>query len=434
MAFLVSEYGYASTGESFSISDPNEMWYMELIGKGKKATGAVWVARRVPDGYVTGHANQARITTFPQNDPENCVFSPDVISFARDIGLYEGSDSDFSFSDTYDPVDFDGARFCEARVWSFFSTVMGKEWSDEYLSYAQGLDLTNRMPLWVKPSVQLSPQDVMENMRNHYEGTELDNTGKLFPDIGAAQYSYPNRNSPITWSPPSNPETQYFNERTIAQPPTGWSIVCQSRPGVPRQMAALMWFGIDDSSTSVHFPVYGSVTRIPEGWAGQGPQDGVTPPLMEFSLDSAFYVFNLVANYAYSRWDLIYADVHQEIVDREARYFNMVSDADAKAIEIFQSGSESEGVEFLTAFSYDIGAKLLRDWFKFFGKLFVKFRDGYVTTASPINPVCGCSTSSTGYQDQWYDHIAEDTGDRYKVPTEQADRTTFRKKDLRSFN
>lgn len=177
MANLVSTYGYASTGESFSIADQSELWIMELIGKGRKELGAVWVARKVPDGYVSGHANQARITTFPLDDLENTMYSSDVISFARKNGLFDGEDSEFSFSDIYDPVTFEGARFCEARVWSYFSTIMGQAWSDQYLDYALGSNLANRMPLWVKPSVKISPQDVMQGMRNHYEGTALDNSG-----------------------------------------------------------------------------------------------------------------------------------------------------------------------------------------------------------------------------------------------------------------
>lgn len=434
MNYLVTEYGYASTGESFSIADPNEIWVLELIGKGRHAKGAVWVARRIPDGYVSGHANQARITTFPLDDPENCRYSPDVVSFAREIGLYpadpaEAPDSAFSFSDTYDPVTFSGARFCEARVWSFFSTVMGEEWSAQYLDYAQGYNLTNRMPLWVKPqkpvdpsadTIQLSVADVTQAMRNHYEGTELDNTGKLFPDVGAGAFSLPNRNSPISWTSKVNSDSrepqQYFNERTIAQPPTGWSIVMQARPNVPRQMAAVEWFGMDDSSTAVHFPLYGSNTRIAAGWAGPGPQDGATPPLMTFSLQSAFYVFNLVANFAYSRWDLIYADVYDKILEKEARYRELAVQREATALEYFNAGDVTAGVEHLTDFSVSIGDALLLEWFEFFGQLFVKFRDGYVTTANKKNPVCGCSTNSAGYQQQWYDYIAADTGDRYLYP------------------
>ena len=73
MTNLVRDYGYARSGESFTIADPTEVWIMELIGKGKKEKGAVWVARRIPDGYISAHANQARITTFPLDDPENCL-------------------------------------------------------------------------------------------------------------------------------------------------------------------------------------------------------------------------------------------------------------------------------------------------------------------------------------------------------------------------
>lgn len=439
MAQLLSEYGYASTGESFSIADPNELWYMELIGKGHHEKGAVWVARRVPDGYVSGHANQARITTFPLDDPANCLYSDDVVSFARKIGLYDGSDEDFSFSDIYDPVTFDGARFCEARVWSFFSRIMGEEWSNKYLDYAQGYNLTNRMPLWVKPTEKLGSEDLMQAMRNHYEGTPLDNTGHLFSDVGAGPFYDPIRNHPGTWSASSSPGKTYFHERTIAQSPTGWSIVCQARPNVPRQMAGLLWFGIDDSSTSVHFPLYGSATRISSGWAGKGPQDGFTPPMMEFSLQSAFYVFNLVANWAYSRWDAIYPDVYDMILTKEAAYRDMVVAMDEKAISMFNAGQDLVAVEAMTAFSEGIGDQLLSDWFAFFGQLFVKFRDGYVTTAAPHVPVCGCNTQSLSYADEWYDRIVADTGDFYLVPDDAVSRgnshhgrPAMRKRDLRS--
>ena len=102
---LVELYGYASGGESFSISDAKEAWIMEIIGKGKYEKGAVWVARLIPDGYVSGHANQARITTFPiqksnnWNDPGQTVYhSMDVVSFAKTHGFYKGNESDYAGS------------------------------------------------------------------------------------------------------------------------------------------------------------------------------------------------------------------------------------------------------------------------------------------------------------------------------------------------
>ena len=266
--------------------------------------------------------------------------------------------------------------------------------------------------------------------------------GNLFPDVGAESASRPIRSGSLTWSAPSYPGKSYFNERTIAQSPTGWSIVCQSRADVPQQMAALMWFGIDDSSTSVHFPVYGASTKVSQGWAGPGPQDGATPPLMTFSIDSAFYVFNLVANWAYSRWDTIYPDVYARILSKEAAYFDQVAAADTKIAAYLAAGDSAGAVSYMTSFSTSIGDALLQEWFAFFGELFVKYRDGFVTTANPKVPVCGCDTGDVDYKQDWYDRIVEDTGDRYLIPAtadaqaarvRKHNRPTIAKKDLLAF-
>lgn len=277
---LMSAYGYASEGESFSIADQNEAWIMEIIGKGNYEKGAVWVARKVPEGYICAHANQARITTFPLNNPEDTLYAPDVISFARQIGAYpeDKPDEEFSFSDVYDAVTFDGARFCDARVWSVFSTVMGQDWSNQYLDYAQGYNLTNRLPLFVKPTndYKVSLVDAMNYMRSHYENGALDMSGEQFSDVGAYTYS-PYRAHPLTWTSTLNPDgstaanpVTYLHERPIATPQTGWNFVAQSRKWMPRQFSGIIWFGVDDSGTTVRFPVFGSATKIPEAFAGPG--------------------------------------------------------------------------------------------------------------------------------------------------------------------
>jgi dipeptidase len=300
MDMLMNTYGYASEGESFSIADNNETWIMEVIGKGTHEKGAVWVAQRVPDGYITAHANQARIRTFPKDDPESCLYSSDVMSFARGIGLYKGTDDEFSFSDVYDPLTFLGARACEARVWTMFTAVMGENWGKQYLDYAQGYNLTNRMPLFVKPpnGGKVSVEKVMELFRSHYENTWFDMTGQQFDDVGALYAGTPERAHPLQWASGGK---QYVNERPIATQQTGWNFVAQSRHWLPRELSGVIWFGVDDSSTTVRFPIHGSASRVPGAYAGLGPQDGVTSEIMKFSTEKAFYVFNLVANWAYTR-------------------------------------------------------------------------------------------------------------------------------------
>src|SRR6056297_207175 len=305
MAELMDTYGYYSSGESFSISDPNEVWIMELIGKGTKMVtkgrgknavtynankGAVWVAVRIPDGYISGHANQARIQQFPLDDPENCLYSEDVIDFAREMGYYEGSDEDFSFSDTYAPVDFGGARFCDMRVWSFFKEV--NDDMDQYFSYVKGEDLDNRMPLYIKPNRKLSNYDLMNFMRDHLEGTELD----MRKDAGAGPFELPYRWRPLYWEVDGK---TYCNERTTATQQTGFSFVAESRPGMPDIIGGILWFGVDDAASTVYVPMYCGMTMVPETFAvGNGD-------LLTYSDDAAFWAFNFVSNFAYLRYNIM---------------------------------------------------------------------------------------------------------------------------------
>lgn len=271
MADLVNEYGYRSSGESISIADKNEIWILEIIGKGTKMVngknvnkGAVWVAMRIPDGYVSAHANHARITQFPLNDPQNCLYSPDVISFAKESGLYKGSDKDFSFSDVYAPLDFGSMRGCEARVWSAFN-IMGKgkigdKPSDFYLGYAMGHNAANRLPLFIKPAEKISVKDVANIMRDHYEGTALDMT----KDIGAGGHALPYRWRPMTFKVDG---ASYTNERAIATQQTGFWLVGQSRNWLPDEIGGILWFGVDDAATSCLTPIYTSTLKVPECFA-----------------------------------------------------------------------------------------------------------------------------------------------------------------------
>jgi len=419
-ASLMEQFGYASEGESFSIIDNHEAWVMEIIGKGNFEKGAVWVARKIPEGYVCAHANQARITTFPLDRPDETLYSRDVISFAKQIGLYpkDAKDSDFSFSDVYDPVTFSGARFCDARVWSFFGAIMGQQWADQYLDYAMGANLTNRMPLWVSPSAKISASDVMGHMRNHYENTKLSMDGKNFPDVGASFDQVPVRAHPLTWL--SSTGTEYLNERPIATQQTGWNFVAQSRKWMPAELSGLLWFGVDDSSTTVRFPEYGSATRVALSFAGQGAQDGVTPPVMSFDDEKANDVFNLVANWAYSRWDLMYPEILANIQSIENTYKEEVNRVDMDASTLYTTQGAAVAVEYVTQYSEKTGNDLVKTWRKYFGQLFVKYRDGYVITESAENTACGCSSKSGPYPQQWYDRIATETGEHYKVLPDSA--------------
>ena len=278
MTSLVEEFGYVSEGETFSVADPNEAWIMEMIGKGKDEKGAVWVAVRLPDDVICAHANQARVRQFPLDDPENCLYAKDVITFARSKGWYDGKDEDFSFADVYNPLTFDGLRFCDARVWSFFNLYADADMS-RWLPSAKGDVKAEPIPLYFRPKQKVSVQDVEVAMRDHYEGTDLDMTG----DLGAGAWSMPYRLRPLSYTVDGK---EYFNERTVSTFQTGFTFVSQMRSWLPREVGGVLWFGVDDANMAVFTPMYCSITKVPECY------DSKTADAVTFSFDSGFWMFN----------------------------------------------------------------------------------------------------------------------------------------------
>lgn len=412
MSELVKKYGYYSSGESFSISDPNEVWIMELIGKGPGITGAVWVARQIPDGYISGHANHARITTFPFNknnnfnDPNQTTYhSADVISFAREMGYFDGKDKDFSFSDTYAPLDFGGARFCEARVYAAFNRVNSD--MEQYVDYAMGENLKNRMPLWVKPDKKLSVRDVMGLMRDYYQNTPMDMT----KDVGAGPYSNIVRWRPLYWEVE---DQKYFNERATSTQQTGFSFVTQSRNWLPDPIGGIIWFGVDDSYSTVYNPMYCGMTEIPESYAvGNGS-------MMEYSDNAAFWVFNQVSNFAYTRYSSMIPDIQKVQDNLELGFVEQVKGIDKAAAEIYKNNPE-QAVAFITNYSVNNANSTVNTWKKLYGQLFTKFMDGNIKEDRPIPEGYKYVTPNVeqpGYGDDWYKFIIQETGDKFKVKGE----------------
>jgi len=419
MVALMDEYGYASEGESFSIADATgEVWIMEVIGRGTSygAMGAVWVARRVPDGHVTAHANQARIQTFPRDDPENCLYAEDVVDVAIHYGFFDKDDdpTTFSFSDVYCPVSFNAARFAEARVWSAFSQMADDagDFEKKHLEYATGRDLTHRMPLWIKPYKKLSLMDLMGVMNSHFEGTELDSS----LDVGAGLYSAPYRPRPLEWS---HQDETYHNERTIGVQQTGWNFVAQIRPHMPPELAAITWFAVDDSSTAPRVPIYASSRRISKAYSGVvgggGAQDGVMQPILEFDLTKAFWVQNMVSNFVYPRWLDIYPVLRHKIDTVHEAFIEVVAKVDKRALAIYHDKGVQESIDHVTNHGVDAGDKMHAIWLQFYGELFVRFRDFFEIVPNENNPGCGCEVKEGGIAEPWKKRIVDETGSHYKT-------------------
>ena len=424
---LANEYGYPSEGETFSIADTKEAWIMDLVGKGANEKGIVWVARRIPDGYICAHANQARITTFPKNDPDNCLYAPDVISFARKKGWYSGNDNDFSFRDVYNPLDFSGARACEARVWSAFNILCNGMFSYEmngasvsrpasdWLEYAMGYDLKGEMPLFVRPPRKLTVKDIADVMRDHFEGTPMDMTA----DIGAGGNALPYRWRPMSFEYEGQ---KYINERAIATQQTGFWFVGQARGFLPDEVGALLWFGTDDAATSYLTPIYVFITKVPDCLrVGNGD-------LLHYSGTSQFWMCNRVANSCYRMYDQMAPIVRKAADDFEKdQMFDKVPKNDAKMAELIAKGQREKVLHLNTTYTYNTAQKQFRAWKDLEEMLLVKFIDGNVKAQdakgnfkhTQYSDGIPDELTQPGYSDRWKAAVVRDHGDVIRVPENQ---------------
>lgn len=389
---LTEKYGYASSGETFSIADPNEAWLFEFIGKGPGQKGVLWVARRVPDGYVSGHANAARIRTFPLKAADT-LYGKDVITFAREKGWFSGNDADFSFADTYNPADFGVRRFCDARVWCMFERTAPK--ANAKVESVLGADeKAPQIPLWVKPEKKLAAADVMRLMRDHFEGTPMDMT----KDPGAGPFGLPYRWRPLTWKLDG---VEYLNERATSTQQTGFSFVAQLRGWLPGPIGGVLWFGVDDTASTAWFPMYAGSTAVPKAFAvGTGDYHHVT-------WESAFWRFNLVSNFTYLRW----ADMHREVADAQAelegRFIAQQPAVDQAALALYKQAPQLAR-DYLTNYSVAAGDEVMRRWDELLKQLLYKFLDGNVKDAAG-NP------TFQGYPDTWKREVVRATKDGLRV-------------------
>ncbi|MDR1878104.1 MAG: C69 family dipeptidase [Bacteroidales bacterium] len=435
IAELTTEYGYCSSGESFSISDGKEAWIFEIIGKGKKLTdkngaidpkkntGAIWIAMRIPDGYISGHANHARITTFPKEDGKKSissknlskvflpdievVYASDIISYAREAGFFSGKDEEFSFSDTYAPLDFGAARFCESRVWAGFRKANPAEMA-KYEDYARGDNLKTRMPLWIKPDRLLGVADVIDMMRDHFEGTSMDMT----KDKGAGPFECPYRWRPMEWDYQG---TKYVHERAISTQQTGFSFVAESRTKYPAAVGGVLWFGVDDTYSTCYVPIFCGITKIPNCFK-EGNGD-----MMTYSPTSAFWLFNLVTNFAYLRYNDMISDIQKVQKELETGFIAQVEKQSEQFAAIYNQNRD-QGIDVLNSYSNGVADETFSRWKTLSEYLLIKYIDGNVKqekdgkfldngykSTFPKQP------NHPKYPDWYYKMIIDDTGDNLKM-------------------
>lgn len=407
MTTLAETYGYCSEGETFTICDPNEAWIMEMMGKGPGSKGVVWVAMRIPDNAICAHANQSRIGKFDMKDRKNVLYSKDVVKFARQKGWFNGKDAEFSWKDTYAKPDFEGRRFCEARVWSFFRHF-DKNF-DKYLPWALGKDPdAEDMPLWIIPDHKVSIQEVEACMRDHYEGTAL----ALDKDMAQGLWEMPYRPTPLSFTVDGK---KYFNERPTSTQQSAFSYVAQMRSWLPREIGGVLWFGNDDGNMVAYTPIYCSSTRQPECYNTPGA-DAVT-----FSDKNAFWVCNWVSNMVYPRYSQMFPTLKAVRDSLENSYFHNQKAVEDKALSLYAENKQM-AIDYLNNYGIEKAQQMIDRWRQLATFLIVKFNDMAVKptetdgTFKRTKTGIGARVARPGYSEYSRKELVRQTGDKYAYP------------------
>ena len=407
MTSLVEQYGYNSEGETFTICDPNEAWIMEMMGcasdrkieKGR----TVWVALRIPDDMICGHANQSRITKFNMKDKENVRYSKNVVSYARKMGWFKGKDEDFSYNAAYAAPDFSGRRICDARVWQFFNRYADN--MDRYIPWAEGKDANAEvMPLWVKPNKKLTVKDVEAAMRDHFENTpfSLDN------DMGGGIWEMPYRPTPLYYKVDGK---EYFNERPVSTQQAGFVFVSQMRSWMPRQIGGCFWFANDDGNMVPFTPVYCCATESPRPYNTPGADD------LNFSMDNAFWVQNWVSNMVYPRYSMLFPSLKEVRDSLDNSYFRTQKEVEDKALTL----DEAARVKYLTAYTAEKADQMLARWRQLATYLIVKYNDMTVKPEengqfTRTKYGLGATVKRPGYSQKYARELVKQTGEKFQKP------------------
>lgn len=392
---LVRDYGYRDTGESFSIADKHEAWVVDFIGKGRHGQGAVWVAARVPEGYISAHANQSRIRHVDWNDTDHWMWAEDVVDFAREMGWFEGRREDFSFADAYAPPTPRSLLLCESRVWSIFRRAApSREFSADYWRCVEGAE---PYPLFVKPDEKISVQDMIDFHRDHFHDTPY-YTGQ---GIGAGPFGNPYRWRPVVFRIDGD-ETDYSWERPISQPQTAFSFITQARSWLPDEIGGICWYGLDDNYSNAFMPLYLGMNEMPRSLVTGNP--------IEFDWDSSYWVFTLVSNFAYGLYNYMIQDIKKVQQEIEYRAHTMTAAVDMAAKSLFET-DKTVMAEYLTDFSVNFAEQAVERWRQLGGYLFVKYNDGYIRQTESLTPWPG----TFGYPDDFLRRAVKERPGYYEV-------------------
>uniref|UniRef100_K3W943 Dipeptidase n=1 Tax=Globisporangium ultimum (strain ATCC 200006 / CBS 805.95 / DAOM BR144) TaxID=431595 RepID=K3W943_GLOUD len=350
---------YGDSAEALVIGDKyGEMWVFHVL-TGKDNSSAVWAAQRVPDGHVTALANGFTIREMDLDDSDWYMASPNVVSFAEEMGWWDSS-KPFDFTAAYGDSEKDavGPLYTGRRIWRVYDVLAPSLKLDARLgSFSQYATY----PFSVKPDELVELNTVMELLRDHYEGTKYDMT----KGIAAGPFG-----SPVRWGGNTQGVLGGW-ERPISMYRTMFSFVLQVRGSLPDAIGGVAWYAQSAPHGSVYVPFSCRQEEIPESYL-LGKQS-------EFHPKSAWWAFNFVNNWSLLRFNAINQEVRKEIGILQSEAFITRAQMEKHALANLAHDSKLLN-EYIEKQSNDQATHVVDHWWQFAWLLVAKFSDGYVTT------------------------------------------------------
>jgi dipeptidase len=275
-------------GESLIVSDTNELWVFH-IGSDDTAESAVWVAQRVPPGHVTAVTNQWIIRQVHRDyDDDWFMASQNLWEVALRAGFWKGEEEegplDFAASFAARPGDIPHYTYSTRRLWRIMDVVAPSQQLSPYTD-----SLGGSLPFSVAPDRPLTVKDVMDLLRDHYEGTDFDMTRGLLSGAFGDYDRYdirPQGQGEVT----AEESKSGFFERAIGLFRTSHSYITQSRRGLPHPLGGIAWIAQYSPSVSAFVPLHVGIEEVPVPYS--------TGSLFAFSPSCSWWIACAAGNYA----------------------------------------------------------------------------------------------------------------------------------------
>lgn len=358
MGQLVEEFGWAGAGETINVTDGKDVWIVEFYGRG------LWCAVRMPDDMFFVSANRARLRNVDLTDPENVMYSPDLVSYGLEKGWIKAGS-------------VDRKNFSPADVYAYSERVYAsrREWRAQELvapSLKQGSHEVF-YPLFVKPDHKLTTWDIFKIKGDYYAGTDYDLTKGPAAGAWGDPLRYANKGNG-TW------------ERSINMHRTCYLHIGEVNPTMPSEIRGISWFGYGAPDSSYLTPLWVSMGKLPRFYeTGSRFQD--------FRRDSGWWTNTYVQQMAELRYSEAIKEIYALRDPIMKLQFSEAYMVQRDAAALWNKGDKADALDMISNFAYKHAVNWHTRWLRLGDHLLGNYAMGYR------------NFKTTGYPEEWNNFI-----------------------------